>query len=130
MGTNIAPRSQQILLINQRGRRIVSPKYVCNMCFYVFSLSLSQRVVCRCWPTLFRCRPTLAHTLTLALCLSATLPFSLPFKRCCDALIGINRNTDFSLFSAYHFKGSTNTKVPTNIGPGWEGLPGTNTVAY
>jgi hypothetical protein len=43
------------------------------MCFHVFSLSLSQRVVCGCWPTLSRCRPTLAHTLTLSLSLSVSL---------------------------------------------------------
>jgi hypothetical protein len=70
-------------------------------------------------PTLFRCRPTLAHTLTLTLCLSTTLPFSLPFKRCCDTLIGINRNTDFSLSSSYHFKGRTYTKQGRLSLGGW-----------
>ncbi len=64
---------------------------------------------------LLQCRPTLAHTLSLSLCLSATLPFSLSFKRCCDTTNGINRNTDFSLSSSYHFKGYTYTKVLNGI---------------
>jgi len=111
VGTNIAPRSQQMLLINQRGRRIVSPKYVCNMCFYVcFSLPHSA---CCLW-MLTDAIPGSTYTRThtpLSLCLSATLPFSLPFKRCCDTGLMINRNTDFSQLSSYHFKGSTYTKV-------------------
>ncbi len=45
----------------------------------------------------------LAYTRTLtllSLCLSATLPFPLPFKRCCDTAILINRNIDFSVFGS------------------------------
>jgi hypothetical protein len=53
---------------------------------------------------------TRTHTPSLSLCLSATLPFSLPFKRCYDTGLMINRNTDFSQLSCYHFKGSTYTK--------------------
>jgi hypothetical protein len=60
---------------------------------------------------LLQCRPTLAHTLPLSLCLSTTLSCSLSFKRCCDTTNGINRNTDFSLSSSYHFKGYTYTKL-------------------
>ncbi len=103
VGTNITPRSQQLVLINQRGCRIVSLKYVRNMCFYVFSLSLSQRVVCGCRPTLFWCWPTLAHTLILSLCLSTTLPFSLSFKRCCDIFMIIIEIQDSIVFGCSHF---------------------------
>ncbi len=111
VGTNIIPKSQQLWLINQRGRLIVSLKYVRNMCFYVFSLSLSQRVVCGCRLTLFRCRPTLAHTLILSLCLSATLPFFLPFKKVLRHLHGYHWNTRFDCIRLFSFhKGSTNTK--------------------
>ncbi len=52
------------------------------------------------------------HTHTpLSLCLSATLPFPLSFKRCCDTAMRIIRNTDFSLSSSYHFKGYTYIKI-------------------
>ncbi len=113
MRTNIAPRSQRLVLINQRGRHILS---LIRCSQYVFPCVLFLRVVCGCWPMLSRCRPTLADTLPLSLCLSATLPCSLPFKRCCDTVLMINRNTDFSQHSSYHFKGSTNTKLVSPVG--------------
>ncbi len=37
---------------------------------------------------------------SLSLCLSATLPFPLSLKRCCDTAILINRNIDFSVFGS------------------------------
>ena len=82
------------------------------MCSLPLSLSLSQRVVVDAnWRYHGVGLHSHTHSLSLSLCLSATLPFSLSFKRCCDTANGINRNTDFSLSSPYHFKGYTYTKV-------------------
>jgi hypothetical protein len=109
--TNIAPRSQRLVLINQRGRHILSPKML-TICVSMCSLS-----ACCLW-MLTDAIPvstyTRTHTPSLSLCLSATLPFSLPFKRCCDTGLMINRNTDFSQLSSYHFKGSTYTKYSSS----------------
>jgi hypothetical protein len=114
MGTNIFPESHQISLINQRGRRIVSSHYVYQMCFYVLSPSLSLSVLLWMLTDAVAVSAYTRHTLILSLCLSATLPLSLSFKRCCDTANRINRNTDFSLSSSYHFKGYTYMKPYTS----------------
>ena len=112
MGTNILPESHQKPLINQRGRRIVLSHSVYHMCFYVLSPSLSLSVLLWMLTDAVVGIGLLSHTdPSLSLCLSATLPFPLSFKRCCDTANGIIRDTDFSLSSSYHFKGYTYTKI-------------------
>jgi hypothetical protein len=50
VGTNIIPKSQQLLLINQRGRRIVSLK-ICPQYVFLCALSLSLPPCCLWLPT-------------------------------------------------------------------------------
>jgi hypothetical protein len=60
----------------------------------------------------------LAYTRTLtplSLCLSATLPFPLSLKRCCDTAILINRNIDFSVFGYLISKVTPSSKFERDI---------------
>jgi hypothetical protein len=50
-----------------------------------------------------------------SLCLSATLPFPLSFKRCCDTAILINRNIDFSVFGSLISKVTPTSNFMLNI---------------
>ena len=90
--TSISQRSQRCSLINQRGRRIsLSPDVFPCVSLPMLFVDADRRYL--------GFRPTLARTHILSLCLSATLPYLLPFIRRCAATILINRNIHFSVFS-------------------------------
>ncbi len=111
--TNIAPRSQRLVLINQRGRHILSSKDAYNMCFHVFSFCVLFVDADRRYPGV----DLHSHTHSLSLSVSPLPCLSLfQLKRCCDTGLMINRNTDFSQLSSYHFKGSTYTKLVSPVG--------------
>ena len=91
--TSISQRSQRCALINQRGRRILlSPNVFPCVSLVTLFVDADRRYL--------RFRPTLARTHILSLCLSATLPYLLPFIRRCAATNLINRNIHFSVFSS------------------------------
>ena len=72
MGINISHKSQQLPLINQRGRRICVSKYVFHLCIYVLSISLSK--LCCLWlPT--HAISVSTYTRTHSLFLSLSLPY-------------------------------------------------------
>ncbi len=85
---------------------------MCSICVSMCSLSLSLScVVCGCRPTLSRCRPTRAHTLSFCLCLSLTWPIFLSFKKALRRRYGYHWNTRFDCIRLFSFHiGSTNTK--------------------
>ena len=89
--TFISQRSQRCSLINQRGRCI---SLFPNVFPYVSLPTLYTDADRR-----YRSFGQHSHAHTFSLCLSATLPYLLPFIRCCAATILINRNIHFSVFS-------------------------------
>ncbi len=92
MRTSISQISQRYSLINQRDRRILYHQ----MCFHV---SLFPCCLWMLIDAIFGFDQH-SHAHTFSLCLSATLPYLLPFIRRCAAAIRGNRNTHFSVFSS------------------------------
>ena len=104
MGINLSHESQQLPLINQRGRRICSPE-ICVPSVYLCALYLSLSAV-----LFVAADPRYlgvdlhAHTLALSVSVSPLpgLSFS-PLKRRCTAVIIIIEIQDSFVFGCSHF---------------------------
>ena len=104
MGTNIPHESQQLLLINQRGRRIcLSEICVPSVYLCVLYLSLSAVLFVAADPRYLGV-DLHAHTLALSISVSPLPGLSFfPLKRRCAAVIIIIEIQDSFVFGCSHF---------------------------
>ena len=103
VGTNIAPRSQQLVLINQRGRRILSFN-MSAICVSMCSLSPSLSVLFVDADRRYSGVDLHSHTHSFSLSVSPLPCLSFfPLKRCCDTLVIIIEIQDSIVFGCSHF---------------------------
>ena len=103
VGTDINPKSQQLLLINQRGRHICFSQ-ICPQYVFLCVLSLPLSACCLWLPTdaIPVSTYTRTHTHSLSVSLLPCLSF-FPLKRCCDTFMVIIEIQDSIVFSCSHF---------------------------